>query len=124
MYFIDIDGFKQVNDQLGHDVGDLLLQHIADRLTTTLRASDTVFRLGGDEFVLVAPDVAPDDVTALARKMGEAISTPCALCGHVVEVRASVGMSVYPRDGDDPKALVRQADTEMYRAKRSASQAH
>lgn len=121
VYFIDIDGFKQINDQLGHEAGDHLLRHVAGCLASTLRASDSVFRLGGDEFLVIVPDINPGHVAVIARKIAEAISRPCAQSGQLVKVQASIGTSLYPQDGADPQGLVRKADAAMYDAKRSSA---
>jgi len=120
VYFLDLDGFKTVNDCFGHDMGDRLLKHVAACLLSTVRASDTVCRLGGDEFVLVVPDIRTSDVDAFARKICEAVRSPCALAGRTVCACASIGASMFPADGDDPDTLIRKADEGMYRAKRAA----
>lgn len=119
IYFLDVNGFKRVNDELGHAVGDLLLLHVARTLTATVRASDTVCRIGGDEFVILASASRPEDAQQLALKIGEALADPCVLAGHDMRVSASIGFSVFPEDGESPGVLVHKADEAMYRAKRT-----
>jgi len=119
IFFMDLDGFKGINDRLGHAVGDQMLQHVAKRLRATVRAGDTVCRLGGDEFVMVFCDITPEDVQALADKIRDALTDPCMVDGISLEVRASIGSSVYPDDGEDPGVLLRKADAAMYEAKGS-----
>ncbi len=120
---LDLDGFKKLNDQYGHAVGDLVLQRVANVLTETVRASDTVCRLGGDEFVVVASTIRRDDVDQLARKIGEALRLPFGPAEQSLTVSASLGFSVFPEDGSDPETLVNKADQAMYRAKASHSEA-
>jgi len=116
----DLDGFKDVNDTLGHHAGDVLLQAVADRLQEELRSSDTVARLGGDEFGLVlAHAVNTEDVLQVLGKLGEAIAQPVDIEGAPVSVRGSFGVSFFPEDGDEVEPLLRKADAEMYRAKAS-----
>lgn len=116
--FIDLDGFKQVNDTLGHAVGDALLRVIAARLAHAVRSEDRVSRHGGDEFVCVLPQVQQDDhALAIGRKLIDAVSAPCVLGPLTVQVGASVGMALYPRDGDSVQALVDCADQAMLWAK-------
>lgn len=119
VFFLDLDGFKGVNDRHGHAAGDRLLQHVATCLRLTVRAGDTLCRLGGDEFVLVFCDVVRADVGALTAKIHEALAAPCIVGGATLEVRASVGASIYPDDGEDPGSLLREADAAMYGAKGS-----
>ncbi|MDD5249564.1 MAG: EAL domain-containing protein [Rhodocyclaceae bacterium] len=116
--FLDLDRFKSVNDTLGHHIGDELLKHVADRLRAVVRAVDTVSRLGGDEFVIVLQEIAgPDDATLVAEKILNALA--CALCidGHELRATPSIGISIYPEDGADVYALMKNADTAMYHAK-------
>jgi diguanylate cyclase (GGDEF)-like protein len=116
--FLDLDKFKQINDTLGHNVGDLLLKEVARRLLATLREVDTISRMGGDEFVVIASDIrSADDAVAVAEKVIQALSEPYHLDGHEVQVSASIGISIYPADGSDVETLVKNADTAMYRAK-------
>ena len=118
--FLDLDRFKLINDTLGHDVGDRLLDRIAEALQAMLRETETVARLGGDEFIIVIPDLAEvDRVAILARKVIDIVSTPHTIDGRLLHVTTSVGISVYPADGSDPATLLRNADTAMYHAKES-----
>ena len=115
--FLDLDDFKMTNDRLGHEAGDQLLQHVANVLKSTLRASDTVCRIGGDEFVIVAGNVAGDGVRSLIKKIKEAIAEPWELADAVLTQRVSIGASGFPEDGDQAEDLVRKADEAMYLAK-------
>jgi two-component system CheB/CheR fusion protein len=118
LLFIDLDRFKEVNDSLGHEVGDELLRGVAHRLKACVRESDTVSRLGGDEFVLLLPGVAQaDEARQVADKLMEAVARPFELDGNTVMVGASVGVAIYPEDGIDADTLMRHADAAMYRAK-------
>jgi diguanylate cyclase (GGDEF)-like protein/PAS domain S-box-containing protein len=117
--FVDLDEFKAVNDQLGHTVGDRLLQIVAHRLTNAVRQEDTVARMGGDEFTILLSEVGPDGrgVSAVARKILDSVSEPAVVDEHELQVRVSAGISLYPGDGFDAEALLRNADRAMYRAK-------
>lgn len=116
--FIDLDKFKQVNDSLGHDVGDLLLKQVAKRLTSTLRLTDTVARLGGDEFVVLLESYKDDtNVSHVARKMLKAIGEPMQLGNHTVSVSPSIGIAIYPEDATNERELLKHADVAMYYAK-------
>jgi len=116
--FIDLDKFKQINDSLGHDIGDLLLKQIARRLTSILRLTDTVARLGGDEFVVLLESYKNDDnISHVARKMLKAIAEPMQLNNHTVSVSPSIGIAVYPEDAADATELLKHADVAMYHAK-------
>jgi diguanylate cyclase (GGDEF)-like protein/PAS domain S-box-containing protein len=118
--FLDIDRFKQINDSLGHAIGDRLLQSIAARLLTCVRASDTVSRQGGDEFVILLSELRhAEDATVCADKILEALRTPYLIDGHEVHVTASIGIVTYPDDGIDCETLIRHADFAMYHAKDS-----
>ena len=117
--FIDLDGFKRINDSRGHDVGDLVLRGVAERLTRNLRAADTVARIGGDEFVVLLESLrAGPDAIALADKIRSAVGMPFALPGGDAAVTVSIGIGQYPDDGRDAEELLKAADVEMYRAKR------
>ena len=117
--FIDLDGFKRINDSRGHDVGDLVLRGVAERLTRNLRAADTVARIGGDEFVVLLESLrAGPDATALADKIRSAVGMPFALPGGDAAVTVSIGIGQYPDDGRDAEELLKAADVAMYRAKR------
>ena len=116
--FIDLDNFKTVNDSLGHHVGDVLLKEVAGRIKEVLREADMVSRLGGDEFLVILADfAAPDDAAKVADKLLQTISAPIALEGRQLCANASIGISVFPRDGDNPGDLIRRADAAMYSAK-------
>lgn len=118
VYFFDLDRFKVINDSLGHSVGDRLLQVVAHRVRAALRDHDTVARMGGDEFTLLTPVVrSADDAAHVALKVQEAIRQPVVIDGRELFVTASLGISVYPDDGDSADALLKNADTAMYRAK-------
>lgn len=116
--FLDLDRFKPVNDSLGQDVGDELLIQVADRLQRTVREVDTVARYGGDEFVVVSQDIEQAQGAAMiARKLLTALNEPYALGSHELTVTASIGVAVYPEDGDTAATLLRNADVAMYGAK-------
>lgn len=118
LLFIDLDGFKQVNDTLGHELGDRLLVTIAQRLSNSLRGSDTVSRLGGDEFTVILRTIPNIEVAAkVAEKILGTITEPIVLDGYTTKVSASIGISVYPINSQDSEALLKQADHAMYRAK-------
>jgi len=115
---LDLDGFKAVNDTLGHAAGDRLLAVVAERLRGRVRESDTVARLGGDEFALVIEDLArPEHAATVARKLLDAIEPPIRLDGREARVGASLGVAIYPRDAEDPATLLRLADAAMYAVK-------
>ncbi|MDX1582597.1 MAG: EAL domain-containing protein, partial [Thermoanaerobaculia bacterium] len=115
--FIDLDHFKNINDSLGHAVGDALLRVTADRIQSLVRREDTVARFGGDEFVVLMPDISSEDTAKIATKMITAIRRPLEAYEHEMVVTCSIGVSVYPADSTDAGTLVRNADTAMYRAK-------
>ena len=116
--FIDLDKFKQINDSLGHDIGDLLLKEVARRLTLSLRESDTVARLGGDEFVVLLEGYKTEDnISHVARKMLSIVSEPMLLGAHTVGVSPSIGIAVYPDDAINATELLKHADVAMYHAK-------
>jgi diguanylate cyclase (GGDEF)-like protein/PAS domain S-box-containing protein len=123
--FLDLDGFKHVNDSLGHSVGDKLLQSVARRLSACVRASDTVSRLGGDEFVVLLAEIAqPEDASIAAGRMLEAVSAPHRIDAHELHISTSIGVSLYPSDGTDAETLIRNADTAMYQAKESGRKSY
>jgi len=118
--FLDLDGFKAVNDTLGHDVGDLLLQMLGRRLCRCTRDADLVARLAGDEFLIVLSDIGSgDDAAAVAESVLDVCVQPFQLAGHTVSVTASVGIGLGPLHGHTPEALVKAADAAMYQAKHS-----
>jgi diguanylate cyclase (GGDEF)-like protein/PAS domain S-box-containing protein len=117
---LDLDRFKDINDSLGHDRGDSLLQEVTARLRGVLRATDTIARLGGDEFAVLTTDAKhPEDVVATAKKIIASLEGPFAIGDQMVETGASIGIAMYPVHGDDPSTLLRRADVAMYVAKRS-----
>jgi diguanylate cyclase (GGDEF)-like protein/PAS domain S-box-containing protein len=116
--FVDLDGFKHINDSLGHPIGDQLLKSIAMRLVSCVRGSDTVSRQGGDEFVVLMADVSrPADASAMAIKILEALSKAHCIDEHDLHVTASIGISTYPDDGLNAETLIKNADTAMYQTK-------
>jgi diguanylate cyclase (GGDEF)-like protein len=121
--FLDLDGFKYINDSLGHPVGDKLLQSIAERLADCVRASDTVSRQGGDEFVVLLSEVShSEDAAISARRMLQAVARPHSIDMHDLHITTSIGVSVYPDDGVDADTLIKNADTAMYQAKENGRQ--
>ncbi len=118
VFFLDLDRFKIINDSLGHAIGDRLLQAISQRLVALLREGDTVTRIGGDEFTILVPHLQhSDDAIVVARKVRDALKHPIELDGRELYVSTSIGISLYPNDGEDATALLRNADAAMYRAK-------
>jgi diguanylate cyclase (GGDEF)-like protein len=116
--FMDLDNFKHINDSLGHQAGDRLLQSVAKRLVMCVRGADTVSRQGGDEFVALLSEVRqPEDAAVIARKMLQAVAETHPIDQHDLRVTASIGVSIYPDDGPDAETLVKNADTAMYQAK-------
>ena len=116
--FVDMDRFKTINDTLGHEVGDQLLQALAGRLAAGVRDGDTVARFGGDEFVILLDDVSSEkDIGAVAQKVLEALAPPFVIDNQSLYVTASIGVSLYPNDGEDSGTLLKNADIAMYRAK-------
>ncbi len=116
--FLDLDNFKKVNDTLGHTVGDMLLKAVANRLKNCVRGGDTVARLGGDEFIVVLPNVREvPDVVIVARKILDIFATPFLLMGHEIYITASIGIAIFPNDGETVDALLKNADAAMYHAK-------
>ena len=119
LLFLDLDRFKRVNDSLGHVIGDKLLQSVAQRLTACVRVSDTVCRLGGDEFVILLSEIEHvNAATHCAEKLITAVALPHIIGGHEVHVTVSIGISVCPNDGRDAEAMLKNADTAMYHAKK------
>jgi diguanylate cyclase (GGDEF)-like protein/PAS domain S-box-containing protein len=116
--FLDLDRFKSINDSLGHAAGDKLLQLISERLKECVRETDTVARIGGDEYnILITQMVHPEDATAIANKILSATSKPFAIDGHQLQVTISIGISLYPADGEDAETLLKNADIALYHAK-------
>ena len=125
LMFIDLDGFKSINDTLGHEAGDRLLQVVANRLKEAVRQSDTVARLGGDEFVVLLPTATTrDGMTIVGRKILDSISNPAELGnGHTAQVGCSIGAVCAPDHADSFEDLLRLADETMYRVKRRGKNA-
>jgi diguanylate cyclase (GGDEF)-like protein len=118
LLFLDLDGFKSINDALGHTAGDRLLQQVAARLTASIRKSDTACRYGGDEFVVLLPELEHrENAVTAAEKIRAHLATPYVLDGTPIQVMASIGMAVCPIDGSEFGDLIQQADAAMYRNK-------
>ncbi len=117
LMFMDLDGFKAVNDAYGHHIGDLLLREVAQRIDANVRSQDTVARMGGDEFVLLASVAEPADAATLAAKVLAVVREPYQVGGHVLCVSTSIGIAMYPGDGLDQHDLLTNADAAMYHAK-------
>ncbi len=116
--FLDLDRFKDINDSRGHDTGDRLLQEVARRISAAVRAQDMVVRMGGDEFIVVVRSVtSPEQISETAARLAEALNVPVVIDGRPLVATASIGVSVYPRDGQNMGELLRQSDTAMYQAK-------
>ncbi len=122
--FVDLDGFKAVNDAFGHQAGDRLLSLIAQRLRETMRPADLAARMGGDEFVVVAEGVSREDVHALAARLGAVLRQEFVVDGHRLRISASIGIALYPQDGASAQELISHADAAMYRAKSGGRDAH
>lgn len=119
LLFIDLDNFKDINDSLGHDAGDELLRKVAEKLKTTVRSSDLIFRLGGDEFTVILSKIEEDtDAAIVARKIIEAFTDPFHIEGRTLYVGMSIGIAIYPKDGDTVELLIKNADTALYEAKK------
>jgi len=113
-----LDGFKQINDSLGHAIRDKLLQSVAKRLVGCVRNSDTVCRQGGDEFVVLLSEVGqPEDAATSAKRILQAVADSHSIDRHDLHITTSVGVSVYPDDGQDAETLIKNADIAMYQAK-------
>jgi diguanylate cyclase (GGDEF)-like protein len=123
--FLDLDGFKQVNDTLGHDAGDLLLREASLRLKEVIRESDTVARVGGDEFIFVLNEIgSAENAASIAKKIIAALSEPFELNGQQCKIGGSIGISIYPDGAANPETLIKQADDAMYLAKQSGKNAY
>ena len=123
--YLDLDGFKQINNTLGHTAGDALLRMVAERLVATVREEDTVARLGGDEFVIALWHLdGPDDATTTAVRAIEAVSQPYDIEGHIVSITTSAGIAIYPVHGEDADTLMKCADVALYEAKRAGKNAY
>ncbi|MBI2306397.1 MAG: EAL domain-containing protein [Rhodocyclales bacterium] len=124
LLFIDLDHFKTINDSLGHFTGDQLLCEVAQRMTGCVRKIDTLARLGGDEFVVVCAETSIEGTASVARKILKAVSQSFMTDGHLLTVTPSIGISLFPQDGEDFETLLKHADTAMYRAKESGRNAY
>lgn len=119
LLYVDLDRFKEVNDNHGHSVGDMLLQAVASRLKGCVRETDTVARIGGDEFVVLLHSIhAAEDADKVAKKIRQVLAQPLRLDGHSLTIRTSIGVALYPEHGTEEKQLFRHADEAMYTAKR------
>lgn len=122
--FIDLDGFKKVNDTFGHAVGDELLQAVAQRLRSNVRGVDLVARLGGDEFVLAFPDLSTEQLEQVAQKLLGVLTTPFSVRGQTLHIGASIGVSTHSADTHDVATLLKQADDAMYRVKQQGKNSY
>lgn len=123
LLFLDLDGFKHINDSLGHPIGDQLLQSIASRLVYCVRNSDTVSRQGGDEFIVLLSEVErPEDIAIMTRRILRALAEGHSINEHDLHITASIGVTIYPDDGADAETLIKNADTAMYQAKDNGHQ--
>src|SRR5699024_6409089 len=115
--FLDLDRFKNINDTLGHMVGDELLKAVGQRLVHSVRKKDIVARLGGDEFALLLSDTNAEEVTACAERILEQLGKTFTVCDMDIYISPSIGISTFPQDGQDPETLIKHADAAMYHAK-------
>lgn len=120
LMFLDLDNFKEVNDKFGHDIGDQLLQGIAKRFSKLLRKSDTICRLGGDEFIILLPRLAQprENTIDVARKIFSSLGEPFLIGGNQIHITTSIGIALYPDDGEEGEILIKSADKAMYEAKK------
>ncbi|OQY38978.1 diguanylate cyclase, partial [Candidatus Atribacteria bacterium 4572_76] len=120
LMFLDLDNFKEVNDKFGHDIGDQVLQGVAKRFRKLLRKTDTICRLGGDEFIILLPRLAQARVNTVdvARKIFSSLSEPFLIKGNQINITTSIGIALYPDDGEKGEILIKSADKAMYLAKK------
>ena len=118
---MDLDHFKEINDTLGHHIGDLLLREIGPKIHQNLRSIDTIARMGGDEFLLLLPGSTQEQSIEISNKILSSIAEPFVVDGHTLEIDASIGIAIYPTHADDPNSLIRRADVAMYEAKHKRS---
>lgn len=125
LFFIDLDGFKQINDDFGHDVGDAVLCESATRILNEVRSEDIVARIGGDEFVLLFTQPGnDDDVDSMALRILKSLEEPIKIAGAETSVSASIGIASFPQDGTDLERLLKVADKAMYSVKKSGKNGH
>jgi diguanylate cyclase (GGDEF)-like protein len=125
VFFLDLDGFKSINDTLGHDVGDALLRETAKRIVACVRDSDTVARIGGDEFTVILSNVKTlNSISPVAERLVEALATPFMLNGKNCHVTVSIGIALYPSNGETAEQLVKISDAAMYLAKNSGKNSY
>jgi len=118
LIILDLDNFKAINDTLGHSVGDMLLKQVAEKIKGYLREVDTVARIGGDEFIIIQPQIKDiNDATRAADRILKKFQQPWILEGKEYYITASMGIGIYPNDGEDPQTIFKNADTALYRAK-------
>jgi len=123
--FVDLDGFKSVNDNFGHDIGDLLLQETGKRLQECVRETDIVARMGGDEFTIILPRIVMNqDAIKVAEQIKQVLNETFVLNGHAITISCSIGISIFPDDGDNEEVLVKKADNAMYKAKQAGKNAY
>lgn len=123
--FVDLDGFKQINDQLGHDAGDFVLVSVAKRFSSGLRQADEIVRIGGDEFLVILSSISQrDDAAIVAQKIIDILSEPLQVQGKTVHIGASVGIALYPDHSEEPETLIKRADEIMYAIKRNSKNSY
>lgn len=123
--FIDLDGFKEINDTFGHKAGDMLLQEVSKRILSLVRQSDTVARMGGDEFIVLLNNIeCSNNVALVAGKILEIVGKPILLSGHTAKVGCSIGISIFPDHNNDIEKLINYADTAMYEVKKAGKNAY